>query len=223
MKNKKIYIYLGIVLIVIGVVFAIVYLNQNKQTNFCQDSEYSNYNWDKLDENYKEGLGETLQKLCDNPESVSDLVAMASYFRYNGDYDKALEVLDKAIDLKPEDVLPRNNKMSLLYDLKRYDEAEQVALDVVEVNSQWFNAYQMLRDIYKYQKKDIYQTDKFPNLILRAIELDALEENINNYNAMLGGYYQDIGNNEKAIEYYEKVYEATPEEYIQNQIDELKK
>lgn len=63
-----------------------------------------------------------------NADVISDLGVV---YRGLKDYDKALAQFEQAQKLKPEHVLSRYNKAIVLaFDLKRYDEAEQVVAEL---------------------------------------------------------------------------------------------
>lgn len=226
MKNFKTVVIIAIVLIVAG---AIIYSN-NSNPEVDNNNENTNelINIDgivleNLTDQEQDLLQEVKEKLKQNPEDVESLVSLARLQKYNDDSEDALETLKIAENIEPDNIIVLNNQMDILFNIKRYDESEEVCLKLLEKNSQWMNSYLILRDIYKYHKKDVYKTNKFPDLVKEGMEVDFTGVNRLNYLSMLANYYKDVKDKENALEWFEKYREADPENAeILKQIEEIK-
>ncbi len=73
-----------------------------------------------------------------------------------GKYDEAIQALDKAINIDPQDEAAWNEKSYALHEQGRYDEAIQALDKAIEINPQnadvWYNKAEVLYDQRKYSE-----------------------------------------------------------------------
>lgn len=226
MKNKKILIYILAIVIIIVVGFKL-YNNDKEnilpsQSNVNEGVDFEKIILENLNDSEKNLLEKIKEKLKKNPEDVDSLINLARLQKYNGDAEDSFETLKMAEKIAPDNVLILNNELDMLFNLKRYDEAEELSLKIIEMNSQWINAYRTLCDIYRYHKTDVYKTDKFPALVKKGMDADYAGVNRINFTALLASYYRDIENKKEAIEWYEKYYELSSDPLVLKELEEVK-
>lgn len=161
-------------------------------------------------------------------------------FSMSGDYNKAIECANKAIQLNPENDKAWNNLGAAYYYLKNYNKAIEYANKASQLNpkndSAWNNlgnAYSSLGDYNKaieYLNKAIQLNSKnasaWNNLGLTYYSLGdynktieycnkAIQLNPKNDSAWnnLGFAYKNLGNYDKSIEYLNKAIQLNPKSY----------
>lgn len=216
--RKKILI--GGIVIVIIIIIAVLmhyFSDYKKEKRF----DFSDVILNNLTEEENARFLEVKEKLAKNPQDVESLITLATLQKYNGDFEAAIETLNLAEEIQSENLIILNNQMDIYFMNKKIDKAENKALQIIEINTQWMNAYRTLNDIYKFHKNDIYYTDKFPNLLKEAIKTDYTGVNKKTFTAILAEYYKDIHNKEQALEWYQKYYEIAPSEEAEKIIEEI--
>lgn len=225
MKNNKIIIIASfIILFMAG---GILIYNKNKLINNSAPIAGRKMDFDKiilakLSDSEKRFLEDVKEKLRKNPEDIDGLINLARLQKYNGDGEDSLETLKIAEKIAPDNILVLNNELDMFFNLKRYDEAEALALHMVEINPQWINAYRILQDVYRYHKADVYKTDKFPALVKKGMDADYAGINRINFTAILAEYYKSVKNKKEALKWYEKYYALSPSESIKDELKEIK-
>lgn len=224
MNKKSIIIAVFAILFIAGGIFII---NKNKSANNPAQVASGKINVDKivltkLNDSEKAFLESVKEKLRKNPEDIDALMSLARLQKYNGDAEDSLETLKLAEKIAPDNILVLNNELDMLFNLKKYDETEALALKIIEKNSQWINAYRTLQDVYRYHKTDIYQTDKFPDLVKKGMDADYGGVNKINFTALLAEYYKAVKNKKEALSWYEKYYALSPSQEIKDELKEIK-
>ena len=227
MKNKKILICILLVTTIIIIVSFKLYNNNKEnvlpsQSNINEGVDFEKIILENLNDSEKNLLKKVKEQLKKNSQDVDSLIDLARLQKYNGDAEDSLETLKIAEKIAPDNILVLNNELDILFNLKRYDEAEELALKIVEINSQWISAYRTLQDVYRYHKTDVYETDKFPALVKKGIDADYAGMNRINFTVLLASYYKDIENKEEAIKWYEKYYELSPDPLVLEELEKVR-
>ncbi len=133
-------------------------------------------------------------------------INMGKSYNYKGEYDKALEYFQKAIELNPKNDDAYSGMGVSYYQQKEYDIAIESYQKAIELNPKNDNGYLIIGGSY-YNKEEY---DRALEYFQKAIELSP--KNDNAYGAM-GVYYNNKGEYDKAIEYFQKAIELNPKSY----------
>jgi len=154
---------------------------------------------DKIANIDRENLEKTDKKL---PDTTEDFKLGNEYYD-KGDYDKAIDCYQKAIDIKPDDEAYYN--MGIVYDAKGdYDKAIEYYQKAIELNPNDNETYYNMGNAY-YNKGDY---EKAIECYQKAIEINPDDEAYYN----MGLAYYNKGDYEKAIECYQKAIEINPDD-----------
>lgn len=182
-------------------------------------------------ENYKECLKQ------DNDAITA--IRISSCYQAAGNYDRALEYIDYAIDIDSTDNGCRLSKADILYEMGDYDEAISQISDYINNNPEYFGGYYK-RGFYKDNTKDydgaiedysvaIIQNPDYAYAYLgradmyrmkgemekaeadyrKVIELDTIPSE----NSCIQYAYMQLGYKDKAKAYMDKVLAAVPDDY----------
>jgi tetratricopeptide (TPR) repeat protein len=139
------------------------------------------------------------------------------------DLDGSIEVYKKVLEIQPDHLVTLNNLGDIYNQKKEYDKAAQMYLTIIQTTPKWVNAYRELGYIYKY-----HFPEKYPDMVdlllngIEKVEEFGGEASVDFY-SMLAVIYDETNQIDKAIEYYEKVLELTPnDERVKIRIEELK-
>jgi len=120
-----------------------------------------------------------------------------------GEYDKAEEMLKKAIEINPENGWNYIELMQLYLSGGEYDKTEEMGKKAIEINPESENAYIILGLLYRGSK----EYDKAEEMFKKVLEI-----NPRNYHASvgLGLGYKFQGEYDKAEEMFKKALEINP-------------
>jgi tetratricopeptide (TPR) repeat protein len=162
--------------------------------------------------------------LEENFNNGSALIAIAQIKYELSDLDGAVRVYLKALEFRPDDIVILNNLGDIYNQKEEYEQAAKMYLTIIKTNPKWINSYRELSSIYFYNFPERYA--EMEGLLLNGLEktkeFDG-EAPVDFY-SMLAVFYDRTENMAKAIEYYEKVIELTPEnQTAKMRLEELKK
>jgi len=128
-----------------------------------------------------------------------------------GDVDGSIEFYLKALEVQPTNVVALNNLADIYSQKKEYEKSEEIYLKLIENTPKWINSYRLLMSIYKYHIPEKYQD--MEQILLTGIEKtsDMSDYAPVDFYSMLGEFYRETGNIEKAIEYFEIVMKLLPD------------
>ena len=149
-----------------------------------------------------------LEENINNPQALIALAQLKYDFR---DLDGAITVYLKALEIQPTNTLILNNLADIYIQKKDYQKAADMYLRIIDHTPKWVNAYRNLATIYKFQLKDKYPD--MEEILLEGIKIiEELEGGAPiDFYSMLAVFYDETGEIDKAIEYYEIVVKLTPE------------
>lgn len=155
----------------------------------------------------KEALDITISKinslsksLKENPNNFQSWIDLGLNRKMINDYSGAKEVWEYASLLRPQNSVSFSNLGDLYhYYTKDYEKAEENLKKAIENKPDYAVYYKNLSDLYKFS----YKTDT--DLAEKTL-LDGLEANpkLVDMSVFLASYYKEIGNKDKALEYYKK-------------------
>jgi len=155
----------------------------------------------------KENFEEAKALLEKNINDYKGLTYLAILKNIAGDTQGAIEIYNKMLTIKTQDILPLNNLAQIYYDLKDYKKAEELSLKILSISPKWMNSYDLLMDLYQF-----HLTDKRADL--EPILLNGLEIYPEMKTAMLSKlavYYDEfVMNKEKALQYYKELIKVDP-------------
>lgn len=211
MDKKKIGIFIGIIVLIVGVVY---FAMSNHQNTSFDSSKYPN-----------EQIAILEEFIQNNPDDIEGWQQLALQYSFIGDYRRVGEIHQGLIDKDPTNNIHRINLGTALLDAGRLEEAAIAYRTVLEYNKKEMNVYSSLLDIYS----DLDKMDEIREVIVKLEEIEADIVNINAEDdqavGLLARAYKILGENEKAIEYYQKMLdeELGVESVLKEQIEELKK
>lgn len=117
-----------------------------------------------LNENLEKAEQEFLNALAKDKSNVSALNNLGLLFQYKGDYKKAANYFQEAIDILPKDTYYLNMANCLVF-LEKYDEAEENYKTCLRLNSDNINAKISLARLYDVTNKPENATDIWKHLM----------------------------------------------------------
>ena len=198
MRKKEIIIIIIVLLLIVGgIAGAKFYKNYAEKNSILKIN--TTFKMTAEQEKDFNDLKAALEKDKNDYQSTFELARLKQDLK---DYSGALKLYEKLLKIKPNDILIMQNKGSIYYDLARYEDAEQMQLDILRKTPKWMGAYQELMMIYEFHLKDRKST--LEALLLRGLEL--VPESEVDFVSMLAKYYDELlGDKEKALEYYKRL------------------
>jgi tetratricopeptide (TPR) repeat protein len=124
-----------------------------------------------------------------------------------GQLDRAIILLQKAIEADPDTVFLRFELALLLISQKDYNGALHVVEDILERNSRDVDAIMLQGRIYQ----SLERPDEAKKAYERVIAVDPKQENTY---VLLGKIYMDAGESDNALRVYERLVDHFPESYL---------
>ena len=208
MKTNKIILLITIVaILIISAVF--YYLNQNQPSptepqnsefpyyiDFSQANSISEDQLERLNQDYN-----TAKKEYDeNNKSYSALMTFAFINYQLKNFETARDIYIQVGENSPKNYNSFWNLANAYIQLKDYNNAEQAYLKTIENGPKQLRHYIALGELYLYNLQD--KKNQIPDLYKKG-----LQEVPNNYDLLIGlaQYYQEIGDKENALLYYQKI------------------
>lgn len=142
---------------------------------------------------------------------------MGAIKKYVGDYEGARDIWIFMGEQRPLNSISFGNLGDLYAGfLKEPENAEAAYLKAIENDPEDINFYINLSDLYRYEFEG--GEEKVKELLTKGVEANPEQADLFTYTA---SFYSEIGENEKAIEYFEKAIELNPNN--QTVIDEVKR
>lgn len=149
--------------------------------------------------------------------TLQGLNDIAQIKRNLGDFQGAVDAWKYANFIRPGNSLSFSNLAALYhYDLREYDKAEEQYLVSLANDPDDIPTIRNFYELYFYDFKDNQKAEQ--------LLLDSVEANVDSPDllALTARFYSDTGQNEKAIEYYNKHLELRPgNEAAQKEIERL--
>ena len=180
---------------------------------------------ENMNEKYRADFENAVKVLTEKENDYDALLTIARIRNLSGDFSGAIEVYEKMKNLKENDIIPYLNMGNAYNSLKDYDKSGEMYEKVIEINPKWVGAYREIFNLYRFKLTHKYD-DRVEGILQSGLEIsqDFGGEGYSDYYAMLGIYYKDKGDKEKAIESFEKAIEIDPSnEGAKSEIEELKK
>ncbi|MFX0040650.1 MAG: tetratricopeptide repeat protein [Promethearchaeota archaeon] len=155
-----------------------------------------------------------IEELLENHPSLKrGLFLLKSYIQVHlKQYDEGLRTTDEALKIYPEDNNLINNKAYFLAHLGRREEAIKTAEYLISLNPKYGNSYDTYGEILMISEEYENAMEKFKMaLSLEPSGWFAFETCLK-----MGECYRKIGENEKALEYYEKGKKLTEKMHPSN-------
>ncbi|MGB2762232.1 MAG: tetratricopeptide repeat protein [Minisyncoccales bacterium] len=220
-KKYQIFFLIALILFIAGAGF---FLYQKYQPASEENEIFSLPERITLTEKQQEKFDKAKADLKENPNDYLALIAIAQVKYQVQDLDGAEKVYLMALEIQPTNTLILNNLGDIYNQKKEYQKASEMYLKIIESNPKWINAYRELAAIYKYHLKDRYP--EMEVILLKGLEKskEFTGEAPVDFYSMLAVFYKETGQVEKAIKYFEKVLELTPENQgAEIELEELKK
>ncbi|MFO7972452.1 MAG: tetratricopeptide repeat protein, partial [Desulfobacterales bacterium] len=141
------------------------------------------------------------------PESRYYYFTEAQLQRKTGNYDKAIQYLNKAIETDPESVYLRLELATLYILIKENQRALNIVEEVIEKEPENINALIM----YGKLKQELNQLDDAEAVYEKIIAMDPKQENIY---LLLGGLYIQEEKLNRALKIYNQLIQNFPESYV---------
>ena len=218
-KTNAVIIIVAVVIIIAGIFIYKNFNEENRQPVLNLSLP------ENIEESYIADYNSAADKLRANQDDYDALLTVARIKAWSEDFSGALEAYQEMMRIKPEDLLPYFNSGDVYLSLKDYEKAADMYEKVLEINPKWVNAYREIFSLYKFHLTSRYD-DNIVDILNDGIEANFDEGSmvLSNFYAMLGVYYQENENKDKAIENYKKALELNPENNsIQTELDNLQK
>lgn len=222
MEKKNITILIIAFLVIIAGTF--IYKKSQDKTISPPSSSFIILPPANMEDRYKEDFNKAVEALAKNENDYDALLTIARIRDWSGDPQGAIEIYERMIKIKPDDLLPYFNMGGMYHSLKDYNKAGEMYEKVIEINPKWVNAYKEIFDLYRFKLTNKYD-DKIEGLLKEGLEKskDLGGEGFSDFYAMLGIYYKDKGEKQKAIENFEKILEIDPmNRGAESELNELK-
>jgi len=220
-KIRNIIIGVVVVVIIAGGLF-LIFNQKSELTEVEKEIKIISEN-NNLTEEQQAELDDALNLLKENPESAEALIGIARVKQQTDDYEGAKKDYLKALEIQPTNIVALNNLADIYNQEKEYKKSAEIYLRMIENSPKWISAYRELISVYKY-----HLPEKYPDI--EQILLTGIEKNTDlteyapvDFYLMLGEFYSEVGNKNKAIEYFEITLDLMPEDAgIQSELEILK-
>jgi len=220
-EYKKVIIAIIVLVLIIGAGVFIYY--QNTKLTPEQKELFSLPEGVELTQEQKMEYDAARTALEENPNDALALIIIAQIKYQVQDLDGAIKAYSGALEIQPTNTSILNNLGDIYRQKRDYEKSAGMYRKIIETNPKWINAYRELVDIYYY-----YISDKYPEM--EELLLTGIEKNKEfggeapvDFYSMLAVFYDRTENVAKAIEYFEKVLELTPEnDSAKIRLEELK-
>ena len=169
-------------------------------------------------------LNNAINILRENPEDVSALITVAEIRQEARDPGGALEFYLKVLEIQPTNIVALSNLANLYnHHKKEYERSAEMYLRLIETAPEQISAYQSLMYIYWHRVPEKYPD--MEQILLTAIEknTDITEYAPVDFYSMLGDFYANVEEINKAIKYYEIALGLMPgDESVKIKIERLK-
>lgn len=164
-----------------------------------------------MEQIYEQDFKQAAEILAQNDDNYDAWLTIARIRAWSLDFEGALQAYTKMAELKPEDTLPYFNMGDVYTSLRQYAKAGEMYEKVIEINPKWVNAYREIFNLYRFELTDKYN-NTIEDILKSGLEKskDLGGEGYVDYYAMLAIYYDEKGDVENAIIYYEKTLELDP-------------
>lgn len=220
--NKKTFIILTAVLAVLiaGVIGVVLFgfFGEKKDKVDWDDAEWvfdidipEDFNEYEI-ERAEEKIKQTRELYDTDKEDNWTWISLGNLYEFVGDYEKAILVYHKAIEVYPVDIVAHLN-LATIYEnyLVDYPKAEEYYKKVLEINSYAPDFYNNLARLY------LYKMDRPEDA--EAILLKGVETTGNNPDLLLSliNFYEKQGKEEERINYIKKLLELYPDDELYQQ------
>ena len=135
--------------------------------------------------------------LEENPRHADTLNLLGTALAQDGEPEKGLEFLRRAIDEMPDKAPYRVNLGVILQDLSKYDEAQGCYESAIKIDDTFGDAYYNLAKLYK-------EMGLFDAALLTYDNLLSIEPNHQNALLNIGNIFFEFGLMDRSIEYFDK-------------------
>jgi len=162
---------------------------------------------DEMIQVYQEKFNEVKGRLEQDPESLNDWLYLGILKKSVEDFEGARQAWVYAGQVRPQNSSSFANLADLYaYFLNQPEKAEAAIKTAIANDPNDANLYQAMADIYRYKfpgREALYETT-----MLDAIAKFPADPNLV---SQLAAYYKQTKQNQKAIEYYEKLIQLSPD------------
>ena len=173
------------------------------------------------DSQLPENIKAAYDKIKEDPSNVDAYLTLARWKTDKGQTEDAVKLYKAALLVRPTDTLLWNNLADIYMKNKRYAEAEEAYLKIVETNPGWVQAYRSLVDLYRYQIPE--KRTEIPKMLEDGMARN-LEYMKIHFVQLLAVYYRDFGPKEEAIKQYEELVKLDPaNDTVKAELEGMKK
>jgi len=220
-KKQKLAIIIGAALLTITVAVSVyfIYTPKNVGSGLLVLKVYDEKLTVEQVETINKAFNAAVESLKTDPDSFNDWITIGILKKQVNDFEGARAVWEKMALINPSSSLPLYNLANLYADfLSDADKAESYYLRALQNSPQDANIYTNLASLYKNKLKD--KEGDVESLILKGLE------NTNNHPtllAFLGAYFEEKGDYEKSLHYFELLHQQKPDDStIVDEITRLK-
>lgn len=154
----------------------------------------------RYDENKEQSLLENKAKIEKNPEDIEALQNLAAIYHALKKNDKAIEIYEKLVKLKPDSHEIRAFLGYLYYENEQLDKAEENLNKALELSQMEPFIYFLLGNVFSRKGKisdavDLYETAIFLDFDMYVAHIDFARK------------YENMGRHKKALREYRAAYE----------------
>jgi len=225
MKKKTVNVILTIILLIV-VVFAVYYFIPKNSTT--DDPMAAVFKFEVMKEmedweiqKYSETFNNAVTFTQSNPDQMDGWMTLGAVQKQIGNYKAAETAWLYVNEIRPLNSTSFGNLADLYANfLKEYDKAEPMYRRAIENSMNEDKNRLFYRNFFYFCKDYLNDETKAESILLEGIEKNPKSDLL----ALAGSYYQEKGDNDKAIEYYRKYLEVNPEsESVQRELNALTK
>jgi len=155
------------------------------------------------------------------PDQMDGWMTLGMVQKQIGNYQAAETAWLHVNEIRPLNSTSFGNLADLYANfLKEYDKAEAMYRRAIENSMSEAKNTSFYRNFFYFYKDYVKDETKAEQILLEGIENNSKSDLL----ALAGSFYQEKGNNEKAIEYYQKYLEVNPDnEAVKKELDTLTK